>query len=159
MTIFESQPIIDSYQSNVTYTKLGGINVLDVKPQDWKDNGKILVYLHGGWYTFFSANSTLGAVTPVVNTTGLRVISVDYTLAPFSKWNQTTSKIVSVIQALIKEKGYSLEDIPMYGDSAGGGLIAGSVLKMRDERIGIPAAIMLWSPWTDVTGSGDSYVC
>lgn len=47
----------------------------------------------------------------------------------------------------------------MYGDSAGGGLIAGSVLKMRDERIGIPAAIMLWSPWTDVTGSGDSYVC
>lgn len=51
MTIFESQPIIDSYQSNVTYTKLGGVNVLDVKPQHWKDNGKILVYLHGGGYT------------------------------------------------------------------------------------------------------------
>jgi acetyl esterase/lipase len=63
MTIFESQPIIDSYQSNVTYTKLGGLNVLDVKPQDWKDNGKILVYLHGGGYTFFSAISTLGAIT------------------------------------------------------------------------------------------------
>jgi acetyl esterase/lipase len=79
MTIFESQPNIDSYQSNVTYTKLGSVNVLDVKPQDWKDNNKILVYLHSGGYTFFSANSTLGAVTPVVNTTGLRVISVGYT--------------------------------------------------------------------------------
>lgn len=155
--IFESQSIIDSYQSNIIYTKLGGVNVIDVKPLDWNDNGKILVYLHGGGYTFFSANSTLGAVIPVANTTGLRVISVDYTLAPFSKWNQTTSEVVSVIQALIKEKDYSLEDIAMYGDSAGGGLVASSVLKIRDEGIGIPAAIVLWSPWTDITGSGDSY--
>lgn len=157
MDIFGPQHIIDSYHSNITYTKLGGVNVIDVKPQDWKDNGKILVYLHGGGYTFLSANSTLGAVMPVANSTGLRVISVDYTLAPFSKWNQTTTEVVSVIQALIKEKGYSLDDIAMYGDSAGGGLVAGSVLKMRDEGIGIPAAIVLWSPWTDVTVSGDSY--
>ena len=28
---------------------------------------------------------------------------------------------------------------------------------MRDVGIGIPAAIVLWSPWTDVTLSGDSY--
>jgi epsilon-lactone hydrolase len=93
------------------------------------------VYLHGGGYTFLSANSALGAVMPVANSTGLRVISVDYTLAPFSKWNETTTEVVSVIQALIKEKGYSLEDVAMYGDS-GGGLVAGSVLKMRDEGMG-----------------------
>lgn len=157
MPIFGSQEFVDSYQSNVTSAKLANINILDIKPKDWKDNGKVLVYLHGGGYTFLSVNSTLGAAVPVANTTGLRVISVDYSLAPFSKWNQTTSEVVSVIQALIKEKGYSLEDIAIYGDSAGGGLLAGSVLKMRDEGIGIPAAIVLWSPWVDVTASGDSY--
>ncbi|HEX2306429.1 MAG TPA: alpha/beta hydrolase, partial [Nitrososphaeraceae archaeon] len=157
MDIFGPQSVIDSYQSNVTYTKLGGVDVIDVKPQDWEDNGKVLVYLHGGGYTFLSANSTLAAVMPVANLTGLRVISVDYTLAPFSKWNQTTTEVVSVIQALINEKGYLLDDIAIYGDSAGGGLVAGSVLKMRDEEVGIPAAIVLWSPWTDVTVSGDSY--
>ena len=157
MPIYGSQLTVDSYEPNVTVTKLGNVNVLDVKPKDWKDNGKVLVYLHGGGYTFFSAISTLGAAAPVANTTGLRVISVDYTLAPLSKWNQTTSEVVSVIEALIKEKGYSLNDIAMYGDSAGGGLVAGSVLKMRDGGIGIPAAIVLWSPWTDVTRSGDSY--
>ena len=157
MGMFESQSIVDRYQPNVIATKLGNVNVLDIKPKDWKDNGKVLVYLHGGGYAFFSANSTLGWVAPVANITGLRVISVDYTLAPFSKWNQTTSEVVSVIQALIKDQGYSLNDIAMYGDSAGGGLVAGSVLKMRDEGIGIPAVIVLWSPWTDVTGNGDSY--
>ena len=157
MNPYGPQSIVDGYQSNITYTKLADVNVIDVKPHGWKDNGKLLVYLHGGGYTFFNANSTLGAVMPVANSTGLRVISVDYTLAPFSKWNQTTNEVVSVLQALIKEKGYSPQDIAIYGDSAGGGLVAGSVLKMRDVGIGIPAAIVLWSPWTDVTLSGDSY--
>ena len=91
------------------------------------------------------------------NATGLRVISVDYTVAPFSKWNQTTDQVISVIQALKDEQGYSLNDIAIYGDSAGGGLAAGSVLKMRDKGIGMPAAVVLWSPWTDVTQNGDTY--
>ena len=156
MPIYGSRLTVDSYQPNITATKLGNVSVLDIKPKDWKDNGKVLVYLHGGGYTFLSANSTLGAAVPVANLTGLRVISVDYTTAPFSKWNHTTSEVVSVIKGLLK-KGYSLNDISMYGDSAGGGLVAGSVLRMRDEGIGIPAAVVLWSPWTDVSVSGDSY--
>ncbi|HJR49130.1 MAG TPA: alpha/beta hydrolase, partial [Nitrososphaeraceae archaeon] len=47
--------------------------------------------------------------------------------------------------------------IAMYGDSSGGGLVAGSVLKMRDEGVGIPSAVVLWSPWTDVSLTGDTY--
>ena len=151
-----SQPVVDSYQPNITATKMRDINVLDIKPKDWRDNGKVLIYLHGGGYTVLGANSTLGNVVPVANSTGLRVISVDYSLAPFSKWNQTTDEVVSVIEALL-DQGYSLDDIGMYGDSAGGGLVAGSVLKMRDKGIGMPAALVLWSPWTDVTGVGDTY--
>jgi epsilon-lactone hydrolase len=151
-----SQPIVDSYQHNITATKLGDINVLDIKPKDWRDNGKVLIYLHGGGYTLLGANSTLGYAVPVANSTGLRVVSVDYSLAPSSKWNQTTDEVISVVQAL-REQGYSLDDIGMFGDSAGGGLVAGSVLKMRDEGIGMPAALVLWSPLTDVTGIGDTY--
>ena len=45
----------------------------------------------------------------------------------------------------------------MYGDSAGGGLAAGSVLKMLDEGVGMPAALVLWSPWTDLTRVGDTF--
>ena len=98
MVIQMSQPIADGYQPNITATTLSDINVLDIKPKDWKDNGKVVVYVHGGGgggYTLLDANSS-----------GLRVISVDYSLAPFSKWNQTTNEIVSVIQAL-KDQGYS----------------------------------------------------
>lgn len=151
-----SQPIVDRYQPNITANKIGDVNVLNIKPKDWRDNGKALVYLHGGGYVLLDANSTLGNAATVANSTGLRVISVDYSLAPASKWNQTTDEVVSVIRAL-KDQGYSLDDIAMYGDSAGGGLVAGSVIKMRDQGLGMPAALVLWSPWTDLTGMGDTF--
>ena len=145
MSTAQSQSLVDSFESNITSTKLGNVNVLDIKPANWTDNGKILIYVHGGGYTILGANSTLNNSVPMANTTGLRVMSIDYSLAPSSNWNQITSEVVSVIQAL-KDKGYSLDDIAMYGDSAGGGLVASSVLKMRDEGIGIPSAIDFGRP-------------
>ena len=146
MDLFRSQSIIDLYQPNITETKLGGVNVLDIKPKNWHDNGKVLVYTHGGAYTLLSANSSLSSSILAADATSLRVISIDYTVAPFSKWNQTTD-----------QQGYSLDDIAIYGDSAGGGLATGSVLKMRDGGMGMPAAVVLWSPWTYVTQNGDTY--
>jgi len=153
-----AQPIVDTYQPNIKTIKLGNVTALDIKPKDWRDNDKVLVYVHGGGHTLLGATSTLGLTVPVANSTGLRIISIDYSLAPLSKWNQTMNEVLSVIQTLITEQGYSIKDIAILGDSAGGGLAAGSVLKMRDEGIGIPAAIVLWSPWTDVTIKGDTYV-
>ncbi|HZA64710.1 MAG TPA: alpha/beta hydrolase [Nitrososphaeraceae archaeon] len=157
MDFFCSQSIKDLYQPNITETKLGGVKVLDIKPKNWHDNGKVLVYTHGGAYTLLSANSSLSSSILAADATSLRVISIDYTVAPFSKWNQTTDQVISVIQALKDHQGYSLDDIAIYGDSAGGGLAAGSVLKMRDGGMGMPAAVVLWSPWTDVTQNGDTY--
>ena len=136
MSTAQSQSLVDSFETNITPTKLGNVSVLDIKPKGWVDNGKVLVYVHGGGYTILGANSTLNNSVPVANATGLRIISIDYSLAPSSKWDEITSEVVSVIKAL-KDQGNSIENIAMYGDSAGGGLVASSVLKMRDEGIGV----------------------
>jgi epsilon-lactone hydrolase len=157
LIIAKLNPALDIYQPNVTSNRIGGIDILDIKPKDWTDNGKALVYAHGGAYTQLSANSTLGAAVLVANATGLRVISIDYTLAPFSKWNQTIDQVISVIRDLKDNHSYPLENIAIFGDSAGGGLALGSVLKMRDSGIGMPAAIVVLSPWTDLSRNGDTY--
>jgi monoterpene epsilon-lactone hydrolase len=135
---------------------MGNASVIDIKPNGWLDNGKVLVYTHGGGYTQLSANSTLGGALEVANTTGIRVISIDYTLAPFSKWNQTTDQVLSVIRDLKDKQGFSMNDIAMFGDSAGGDITLGSVLKMRDVGIGLPAAVVVFSPNTDLTLKGDT---
>ncbi len=154
--IKRSKPLVDKLGPIVTEMKLGGVPVLDIKPRNWKDSGKVMVYTHGGAYTLFSAYSTLGSAALMAETTGLRVISIDYTLAPHARWQQITDQVVSVFKAL-REQGYAMKDMAIYGDSAGGSLAAGSVLKMRDKGMGMPAAVVLWSPWSDITDTGDTY--
>jgi acetyl esterase/lipase len=145
------------YEPTVKERKLGGIPILDITPKGWKDNGKVLVHAHGGAYTMYSAHSRLQSSCPAADATGLRVISIDYTRAPGAKWEQVTDEVLAVLAGLQKE-GYKLKDIAVYGESAGGGLMAGSVLKMRDKGLGMPAAVVLWSPWADITDRGDSAI-
>ena len=64
---------------------------------------------------------------------------------------------MNVFKALLKE-GYSMNDIAIYGDSAGGGLAISTVLNLRDAGMGMPAAIVLLSPWADISDAGDSAV-
>ena len=150
------QRIIKHYALNVESKDFGGVPVLEVTPSDWKDNGKVLVYVHGGAYTMFSARTSLNSSGSVATHTGLRVIAIDYTNPPRAKWQEVTDQVVTVFKELMKQ-GYTMEDIAIYGDSAGGGLAAGSVLKMRDAGLGTPAAVVLWSPWADITETGDTY--
>lgn len=149
--------LVESYGVTVTRKEIGGVPVLDITPRGWQDNGKVLVYTHGGAYTLLSARTTLGSSALAAARTGLRVIAVDYTLAPHSKWRETTDEVVAVI-AELRRQGYAMSDIAIYGDSAGGSLAAGVVLKMRDQGMGMPAAVVLWSPWADITETGDTYV-
>jgi epsilon-lactone hydrolase len=153
-----NQTAAQHYKPIIDPKRLGDVPVLDIKPKGWQDDGKILVYTHGGGYTLHSAKSTLLITAPLAHDTGLRVISVDYTVAPRGKWEQVTSEVISVIQALRVEESRELNNMAMFGDSAGGSLAAGTVLKMRDLNLGMPAAVVLWSPWADMTETGDTYV-
>lgn len=149
--------VVRIFNPTITETLIGGTPVIDIKPEDWEDNGKVLIYTHGGAYVYFSARTMLMGSVPVADRLNIRVISVDYTTAPFAGSSQMLDQIISVVQALLKE-GYDLDDIGMYGDSAGGALTSGAVLKMRDLGIGMPAGVVLISPWSDINEIGDSYV-
>lgn len=152
-----NQAAEQQYRPTVEPRRLGDVPVLDIKPKGWRDDGKILVYTHGGGYTVHSAKSTLLISAPLAHDTGLRIISVDYTVAPRGKWEQVTNEVISVIQALLVE-GHDLRNIAIFGESSGGSLAAGTVLKMRDLELGMLAAVVLWSPWADITATGDTYV-
>ena len=135
---------------------VGGVPVVRILPAGYKPNGRMLIYLHGGAYTFFSARSRLGPAVLVAAATGDEVISVDYTVAPRGNWKIATDQVLSVWKALLA-KGIAPASIGVFGDSAGGGLAAGSAFKMRDEGLPLPGALYLMSPWSDLTGQGDSH--
>ncbi len=151
----KSEPLLKRFPHSVVAGEFGGVPVLDIRPEGWKDNGKALVYTHGGAHVMYSAASSLGRAVVAAHTTGLRVISIDYTLAPHVKYDQMSDQVVAAIQAFLQQ-GQRLADTAIFGDSSGGGLAAAVILKMRDRGLGMPAAAVLASPWLDVTRSGDT---
>ena len=135
---------------------IGGVPVVRIVPAGYKPNRRMLIYLHGGAYTFFSAHSRLGPAVLVAAATGDEVISVDYTVAPRGNWRTATDQVLSVWRALLSS-GIAPASVGIFGDSAGGGMAAGSTLKMRDQGLPLPGALYLMSPWSDITTQGDSY--
>lgn len=143
--------------ATVTEREMGGVGVEDIRPDGWEDNGKVLVFVHGGGYSLFSARSTFPVAVPMAKATGLRLVSVNYTPAPRAHFEAIQQQIVSVFDALI-EAGYAMRDIAIYGESAGGGLTASTVLNLRDQGKGLPAAAVFWSPNTDLSSRDDTTV-
>ncbi len=134
---------------------LGGVPVVRVRPANYKPGGAVLLYMHGGAYTFLSAANTLIIPALVSTATGDEVVSIDYTLAPRADWHIVTSQVVAVWKAVLAS-GIKPQNVGMMGDSAGGGLAAAAVLRMRDERLPLPGALYLMSPSADLSGAGDT---
>lgn len=103
-----------------------------------------------------SAESTLSTSLPLSHASGLRTIAIDYTLAPFASWIEIQDEVLRVIKGVVKE-GTKMEKTVLFGDSAGGGMAGGITHRLIDEGVNPPRALVLWSPWSDITDSGDSY--
>lgn len=142
---------------SLTDMTLGGVPVLAIGPRAVTDPRRVILYTHGGAYTMSSARGRLLAMPSLANATGMRILSVDYTTAPAGDWQTMQAQVLAVIRAL-GEQGHAPKDIAVIGDSAGGGLATCAVLKMRDDGLGMPGAVVLWSPWADLSNDGDTAV-
>lgn len=150
------QPIIERLGPAVSEVQLGGVAALKVVPRGRVDPGRVLMYVHGGAYTALSARLTLATAALEADAAGLTVYSIDYTVAPRGNWHTATDQVIAAYRGLLA-LGWAPRSIGLFGDSAGGGLVAGSTLKLRDTGLPLPGALVLLSPWSDISGSGDTY--
>ena len=88
---------------------------------------------------------------------GMKVFSTDYRVAPEHPYPAALEDAVAAYQWLIGEKHYDADKIVIAGDSAGGGLALALVMYLRDHDMELPAGVVVMSPWTDLTNSGQSY--
>lgn len=150
-----NRKVAEAMEVTVIDTFFGGVPALDIRPKGWKDDGKVIVFCHGGAYTLNSARTGIVHTAPLAKASGSRVVSIDYTTAPNATWKEIQQQAVDVVKALLA-KGYKMKNMGIYGASAGGGLATSTVLNLRDQGLGMPAAVVLWSPWVDLTKEGDS---
>lgn len=125
-------------------------------PKDERRSG-IVLYLHGGGYTCGSLEYAKGFGATLASEAGVRVFCAAYRLAPENRYPAALDDALESYDYLLR-KGYSARQIMLCGESAGGGLIFALCLKLKQLGRALPCGLIGISPWTDLTGSGESYV-
>ena len=133
---------------------LGGVPVVVVETPDL-DPSTVILYFHGGAYALGSAADSVGLAADVARRAGARAISVDYRLAPEHPFPAALDDAVAAYCALL-DTGVPPERIAFVGESAGGGLVAATLVALKNAALPQPASAAIFSPWTDLTVSGPS---
>ena len=121
------------------------------------DPNKVILYYHGGAYIVGSPKGYYSLTSNLADITGTTVYVPDYRLAPEHYFPAQLEDGVKVYDALIKQEGYSSNQIALAGDSAGGNLSLTTLLKLKELGKELPAAVLCISPWADPPATGDTY--
>lgn len=118
-------------------------------------NKRVVLYLHGGGYFFCSPRTHRPVTTALARQLGGRTLALQYRLAPEHPYPAALDDAVTAYRWLL-DHGTSPGHIAIAGDSAGGGLALTTLVALRDRRLPLPSACVLFSPWTDMAATGAS---
>lgn len=119
---------------------------------------EVLLYMHGGGWSLGSLRGHDHVCADIARDTGMRVMSIDYALAPEHPYPTALNECLAAVEHL-RSGASPLGAIPslwLGGDSAGGNLALGAALKLRDAGASA-AGMFLVYPATDPTCSAPSY--
>lgn len=105
---------------------------------------KIILYIHGGGYMTGSAESRRDFAASLCKKSGYSVYSIDYPLAPEEKFPK--GQLACFESYKILDKRYRSKNISIIGESAGGGLVASTILLAIKEGVEVPSSAVLLSP-------------
>jgi acetyl esterase/lipase len=153
MQELENDPILKEIEIKST--------MLDKIPADWvipsdPIEDHVILYLHGGGWVIGSPLSHRGLNAIIAKATGIKILSIDYRLAPEHPFPAPLEDCVNAYKWLLSN-GFKSDHIIIAGDSAGGNLTLSTLLKLRDQGIDLPAGAICLSPATDFTLADDSY--
>lgn len=155
---------IDDYTQNVIprpndvafqKEQIGTIHVEWIKAPN-APNFPIILYFHGGGYVFGGLDASWQIPSQLSRIANVNILSVNYSHAPENPYPAALDDAVSMYEYLITSQSVDPKKIVVSGSSAGGGLALALLLKLRDENKPLPAGAVLFSPWTDLTFSGNS---
>ena len=113
-----------------------------------------VLYLHGGGYFFGSPQTHRPLILAMARAANAPAFALDYRLAPEHPCPAALEDAIAAYHWLQRtEPG---RRIVLAGDSAGGGLALALACAVRDAGSAPPAAVVAFSPWTDLAMTGQS---
>lgn len=146
-------------QLGVSYTskQIGGVNVFEVKPTAISSDNKnrVLLHFHGGGYVLNPGEAALPEAIMMAAFANIAIISVDYRMPPDFPFPAAIDDAFAVYQEMITH--YPADKLAVFGTSTGGGITLALMLKLKQAKLPLPAAIGVGTPWSDMSKTGDSY--
>lgn len=151
-----SQSVYDAFVDHIIEERLDDIRVERVVPKSRTSEAesKAVLYLFGGGYVSGSPWEGLTISGRLAHHLGIDVWAVDYPLAPEHPYPAALDAASGVYRYLCEL--YGAQNIAVSGDSAGGNLALATVLGAMADGMSSPVALALFSPWSDLTDSGDT---
>lgn len=119
------------------------------------DDGPVILYLHGGAFVGAAPNAHQLMLAKLCRETAAGGFYVDYRLAPEHRYPAASDDCLEAYRFLLGQ-GIAPRRIVIAGDSAGGNLTIGTAMRLRDQAMPQPAALIALSPVLDATFSGES---
>lgn len=136
--------------------EVDGIQCEWVKPGFAHRVDKVIMYCHGGGYISGGLGYARILAAKLAIATGIETVSFEYRLSPENRYPAALEDAIKVWE-YIRECGYGANDIIVAGDSAGGNLALELLLELKESCARLPKALVLFSPWTDMTCLSNSY--
>lgn len=116
----------------------------------------VILHCHGGGYVTGSSTYARSLTSKLADVANMDVLCFDYRLAPEYAYPAAVEDALKAWDYLLLQ-GYGAENIIITGDSAGGNLALALTMTLMEDKRSLPAGLVLMSPWTDMTASGESY--
>lgn len=117
----------------------------------------VILHCHGGGYSTGSSLYARTLTSKLALSTLMNVLCFDYRLAPEHPYPAALEDALMVWDYLML-RGFGAKQVIVTGDSAGANLALALVHKLKEEGRMLPGGLVLLSPWTDLTSSGNSFL-
>ncbi|KAE9184666.1 hypothetical protein PF005_g21583 [Phytophthora fragariae] len=150
--------------------RLNGLEHLWVRPRgggattaDSTRRRVVVLYYHGGGYALFSprffvefacrlltqVRSQLRAAD--ADALDVQILLANYRMLPEVRFPAPLDDAMAMFDHLVSEEKVSPGDVVLAGDSAGGGLVLGTLLRLRRARREMPLAALCNCPYADLS--------
>ena len=149
----ESSPAVARIDDVVLPTSPRAVRARIYTPGPAAPNGPAIVYFHGGGWVICSLDTHDGVCRRLALASGMRVVSVDYAMAPEHPFPAPLDDCVAAIRAIREDAwrfGIDSARIALAGDSAGANLALAALLRLRDAGEALPkAAALIYGVYSD----------
>lgn len=151
------QNIRKRYEVSIHIQEFGGIPTevfTPIKGVATQNKNRVLINLHGGGFKGGSRISSHLESIPISAVAKIKVISVDYRMAPRFYFPAASEDVEAVYVQLLKE--YDPRNIGIFGCSAGGLLTAQAVAWLQKRNLPMPGAVGMFCAGASYWSEGDS---